>query len=248
MIAGREAEMRRALAVGMAVLTVTAVLAVPTVAQAPVQTTFEIEAEVVPNKAGTPKNPQGVKIRASAVFSTPDGYEKPVVTHGYALFPKGGQYNGDDYPKCTKAILDRIGEKGCPKGSHMGHADATAYADNVITRPDIEIYNGGPRLALAYVTLYNPAFVQEAIPVRIQKLNHPRWQYKVSLSVPTSLQVVAGVPIAARSIKGWAGRGKWLATTHCPRSRRWEYKVRAYFSTGGSYTHSDSVPCRPSGS
>jgi hypothetical protein len=240
--------MRKSIAITTAVLTVAGALAVPSVAQSPpVQTTFKVDARVIPNKAGTPRDPRGVKIRASAVFTTPEGFERPVVTHGYTLFPKGGQYNGDDYPKCTKKILDRIGERGCPKKSFMGHIDATAYADTVITKPDIEVYNGGAKLALAFVTLYHPAFVQETIPVRIQKLKHPKWRYKASLTVPPSLQIVAGVPIAARSIKGTIGRGTWLATTHCPKSRRWPYRVKAFFDNGTDYTYDDSVPCRPSG-
>jgi hypothetical protein len=127
----------------------------------------------------------------------------------------------------------------------MGHIDATAYADTVITRPDIDVYNGGAKLALAYVTLYFPALVQEAIPVHIKKLNHPKWGYKVSLQVPENLQVVAGVPIAARSAKGTIGRGKWIATTGCPKSRRWPYKAVGNFDNGETYTYTDSVPCRP---
>jgi hypothetical protein len=237
--------MRRPIAIAVAAAALTAALAVPSAAQSPVQTTFTVEAQVIPNDAGTPQDPQGVKIKASAVFKSPEGVEKPIVQSAYTLFPRYGDWNGGDYPKCTKRILDRDGEAACPKGSKIGHADATAYADNVITRPDIEIYNGGPKLALAYVTLYNPAFVQEAIPVRIQELRHPKWKYKVSFKVPESLQVVAGVPIAARSIKGTVGRKEIITTTGCPKSRRWPYVTKAFFSTGESYTYRDSVPCKP---
>lgn len=232
----------------ISMLVVAAALAAPSVAQSPVQTTFTIDAEVVPNKAGTPKDPQGVKIRSSAQFHSPPGVEPPVVTHGYALFPRNGSWNGGKYPKCTEAALDRKGVGACPKGSRIGHADATAYADNVITRPDIEIFNGGQKLALAYVTLYNPAFVQEALPIRIQEIKSGPWKYKASLKVPENLQVVAGVPIAARSIKGWIGRGDLITTTSCPKNRRWPYELKAYFTMGVPYTHRDSVPCRPSGS
>lgn len=232
----------------VSMLVAVGVLAAPSVAQSPVQTTFTIDAEVVPNKAGTPKDPQGVKIRGSARFHSPPGVEPPVVTHGYALFPRNGDWNGGKFPKCTEAALDRRGVDACPKGSRIGHADATAYADNVVTRPDIEVFNGGQKLALAYVTLYNPAFVQEAIPIRIQKIRSGPWKYKASLKVPENLQVVAGVPIAARSIKGWIGRGKLITTTSCPKSRRWPYELKAYFTSGVPYTHRDSVPCRPSGS
>ena len=231
----------------MSMLVVGAALAAPSLAQAP-QTTLTIDAKVIPNKAGTPKNPQGVRIESSARFFSPPGVEPPVVTHGFALFPRNGNWNGGKYPKCTERILDRRGVGGCPKKSKIGHADATAYADTVITRPVIEIFNGGQKLALAYVTLYNPAFVQEALPIRIQEIKSGPWKYKASLKVPENLQVVAGVPIAARSIKGWIGRGELITTTSCPKNRRWPYELKAYFTIGVPYTHRDAVPCRPSGS
>lgn len=238
--------MRREVAIATVVAVVGAMLAVPATAQTPVETTVKIKANVIPNKAGTPRNPQGVKIRASATFHTPDGYEKPVVTHGFALLPRAGEWNGGRYPKCTKRILDRQGPRGCPKRSRIGWARGTAYADTVITKPKIEIFNGGRKLALAYVTLYHPALVQEAVPVRIQKLRRGRWGYKVSVRVPVALQVVAGVPIAARSIRGQVGRGKIITTTSCPRNRRWNYKVRTFFDNGASHTHNGFVRCRPS--
>lgn len=229
-----------------AVLAAVAALALPSVAQSPSsETVIEGTAKVIPNRAGTPQDPQGVKIKFSGRVITPPGIEKPVITRGYALLPDVGEYNGDDYPKCTKRILDRQGTRGCPRGSRMGHIKATAWADEVITRPRIEVFNGGAKLALAYVTLFNPAFVQEAVPVRIQRLNSGKWGYKVSVVVPKSLQIVAGVPIAARSAKGTIGRGEWITTTSCPKSRRWPYVIKAYFSTGGSYTLRDSTPCKP---
>ncbi|MEX1141442.1 MAG: hypothetical protein WD993_08365 [Thermoleophilaceae bacterium] len=239
--------MRREVAIAAlaAVAGAAAVLAVPATAQAPVETTVRIKAKVIPSKAGTPRDPQGVKIRASARFFTPDGVEKPIATHGYALLPRAGEWNGGRYPKCDKRTLDREGPDGCPKRSRIGRATGTVYADNVITKPEIEIFNGGQRLAFAYVTLYHPALVQEAIPVRIKKLRRGRWGYRVSLRIPVSLQVVAGVPIAPRSLRGQVGRGKIITTTSCPRNRRWPYRVKTFFSNGTSHTFDGSVRCRP---
>jgi hypothetical protein len=224
-----------------------AALAVPSTAQSPIQTTFVIDAQVVPNKAGTPKDPQGVKIKASARFDSPEGVEPPIVTRAEILFPRHGDWNGGRYPKCTERTLDRDGPERCPKESRIGFMRATAYADTIITRPKIEIFNGGQTLALAYVTLYRPALVQDAIPVRIKLLRSGKWKYRVSFRIPEVLQVVAGVPIAARSVKGWVGRGEIITSTSCPRSRRWPYQATAWFTVGEPYTYRDSVPCRPSG-
>jgi hypothetical protein len=225
--------------------TLVGALALPSVAQSPTETIIEGTAKVIPNRAGTPRNPQGVKIRFSGRVITPPGVEKPVITHGFALLPDAGEYNGGRYPKCSKRKLDRQGERGCPRGSLMGRIRATAWADNEITRPRIAVYNGGARLALAYVTLFNPAFVQEAIPVRVKKLRRGKWGYKVSLRVPKSLQIVTGVPISPRSARGTIGRDEWITTTSCPKSRRWPYVLKAFFNTGESYTLRDSTRCRP---
>lgn len=212
-----------------------------------IQTTFTVDAEVVPNKAGTPKDPQGVKIKASARFFSPEGVDPPIVTHGHALFPRAGDYNPQLFPRCSEQTLNRYGPEKCPEGSQIGAARASAYADNIITYPKIEIFNGGKKVAYGYVTLYRPALVQIAVPARIQELPSGMWKYKVSFKVPDVLQVVAGVPIAARSIKGWVGKGDLITTFSCPRNRRWPFEVTTYFTIGKPYTYRDSVPCRPAG-
>lgn len=246
--------MRLRLTTAVTVLVATAAsFAVPATAQEPENvtdtpgnlTTFTAKARVVPNRAGTPQDPQGVVIYSSARAVTAPGYERPIFQSGYGLFPRAGNYNGDDFPRCSKRTLDRFGTDRCPKRSRIGSGTGVAYADTVITRPKIEIFNGGSKLAFAYVTLYHPALVREAIPVRIQELPRGKWKYKVSFKVPVSLQVVAGIPIAAGSLKIKVGRGNLIETTSCPKSRRWPYLLRGYFSNGSDYTYRNSVPCKP---
>lgn len=228
-------------------------VAMPATAQAPENvtdtpadlTTFTAKARVVPNRAGTPQDPQGVVIHASARVTTKPGYERPIFQRGYALFPRAGNYNGDDFPRCSKRTLDRYGTERCPKRSRIGSGTGTVYADTVITRPRIEFFNGGNKLAFAYVTLYHPALVREAIPVHIKELPRGKWKYKASLSVPVTLQVVAGIPIAARTVRIKVGRGNLIESTSCPKSRRWPYLLRGYFSNGSDYTYRSSVPCKP---
>ncbi len=240
--------MRRFPALGIVMAVMVAAHAALAGAQTPEpQTTFTVDAKVVPNKAGTPRDPQGVKLKASVRFDVPQGVDPPIVTHGYTLFPRHGDWNGGRYPKCTEKILERDGPDYCPKRSRIGFARASAYADTIITRPKVEIFNGGQRLALAYVTLYQPALVQTAIPVHIKELPRGKWKYKVSLRIPEVLQIVAGVPIVPRSIKGWVGRGEIITTTSCPRSRRWPYETKVFYTVGEPFTYRDSVPCRPSG-
>ncbi len=245
--------MPRFLVAGIALLAGVALYAVPGSAQEPENftdtppnlTTFTAKATVTPNRAGTPKNPQPVVIRTSAQAVTEPGYERPIFQGGYALFPRAGNYNGDDFPRCSRKTLNLYGTERCPKGSRIGSGTGVAYADEVVTKPRIEIFNGGNKLALAYVTLYRPALVREAIPVRIQELPRGKWKYKASFSVPEVLQIVAGIPIAAGSLEIKIGRGNLLETTSCPKSRRWPYEIRGRFSNGSDYTYRGSTPCKP---
>jgi hypothetical protein len=238
--------MRKFPIAGAAVLVVAAAMAVAAFAQ-DVQTTFTVDAKVLPNKAGTPKKPQPVKVEVSARFFSPQGVDPPVVTSGELLFPRAGNYNPQLFPRCSAATLNRHGPEKCPKDSHIGSARASAYADTIITYPKIEIFNGGKKLALGYVTLYRPALVQIAVPARIQEMPNGMWKYRVTFKVPRVLQVVAGIPIAARTLDGWIGKGRLIESISCPKSRRWPYEVTTNFTVGQPYTYRDAVPCRPAG-
>ncbi|MES1193445.1 MAG: hypothetical protein ABUM26_03915, partial [Solirubrobacterales bacterium] len=126
------------LAVGALALVVVAVA----VAQEP-PTTITSTTTVSPNKAGTKKKPQGVKLTYHATFTTSADVEHPIITGGTVLVPKGGLYNGGKYPKCSEATLNRGGPAKCPPKSIMGKGSGTAHADNVVTIPRITVVNGG---------------------------------------------------------------------------------------------------------
>jgi hypothetical protein len=243
----------RAFSIVIAVTAMAGLFSLPSAAQQPENftdtppnlTTFTAKARVVPNRAGTPKDPQPVKIHFKAEAVTEPGYERPIFLGGHVLFPRHGNYNGDDFPRCSKQVLDREGPDSCPKRSRVGWGTGVAYADSVVTRPRIEFFNGGNKVGFAYVTLYRPALVQIAVPGRIQEFPSGKWKYKVSFKVPKVLQVVAGIPIAAGSLELHIGRENLIESTSCPKSRRWPYEVRGTFSNGSDYTHRDSVPCKP---
>jgi hypothetical protein len=186
-----------------------------------------VKAKVSPNKAGTKKRPRGVKLRIKAHWEHPPGFERPVIASAVALFPRGSLYNGRKYPRCSKRTLDRGGPTACPKRSIMGRATGSAWADTVRTRPKIVVVNGGARRVWLHTTLYHPTLVKEAIPVIVQK-RRGRWAYRARIVVPETLQIVAGIPIALTDFSMRAGRGKWLATTGCPKSRRWPFKVTTW--------------------
>jgi hypothetical protein len=241
----------RKLVAAAAGVTLVAALAAPSVAQAPV-TTVTVDANVSPNKAGTKKKPQGVTLSGQISWQSEAGVEPPIVTAFDILISKGGVFNGGKYPKCAAALINRRGPSACPKESIMGSATGEAWADDVITRPKVTFVNGGAKNICFYTVLTNPARVQTCVPGKVTKLNHPKWGYRVKITVPEVLQVVAGVPIALRKIT-WKAGGKrwakdWIATTSCPKNNRWGFQLETSYlyedgSTGSSST-SDTIQCR----
>jgi hypothetical protein len=236
----------------IAVLAIGAIAVAPSVAQAP-QTSVTVNAKVSPNKAGTPKKPQGVTLSANVKWSSEEGIEPPIITKFDVLIAKGGVYNGGKYPKCSMAVANRSGPSACPKKSIMGTATGEAFADTVITRPKVTFINGGSNSICAYTVLTNPALVETCVPVKIQKLSgDPKWGYRVQAAVPEQLQVVAGVPIALRDLSFKVGGKSWakdyIATTSCPNSRKWGFQVKTFYEYEDGSTSSsefaDSVPCR----
>lgn len=230
------------LAVGALALVVAAVA----VAQTP-STIVSADVTVSPNKAGTKKKPQGIKLNFKSKFTTAGDVEHPIITGGTVLIGKGGVYNGGKFPKCSEATLSRGGPSKCPPKSIMGSGSGVARADTVETIPRITVVNGGANKMYFYTVLQNPARVQAPVPATITKTSG-KWAYKVTFKVPTSLQIVAGIPITLDSLDVTVG-GKsyakdYIATTSCPSNKKWEYQSAFDLSTGGSIDYTGSVACK----
>lgn len=237
------------LATGVAAV---AVAAAPASAQfeQPV-TEFDFNGKVSPKKAGTKKNPQGVKLTGSFKFTTiTPGVEEPIVTGADMLLPKTGAWNGGKYTKCSKRTLDRKGPSACPKKSIMGSAKGVAFADTVNARPTVVFVNGGKTTLYAYTTLYNPTLVKEPVVLKIKKLRGGKWGYRVRFEVPENLQIVAGVPITLRSLKFNVGGKKYakelITTTGCKGGKH-PFHVETFYryqdESRASFEHDDSVAC-----
>jgi hypothetical protein len=241
--------MRKLVALLAVVMAVGAIAVAPSVAQQP-KTEVDTNAVVTPNKAGTKKNPQGVKISGTVKWTSEAGVEPPVITAATVYIGKGGNYNGGKYPKCSKKTL-QTKPGSCPAKSKMGTGTGEAFADTVITRPKVVFYNGGAQWMYLYTTLFNPAFVQEPVPAKITRVGG-KWNYKVRITVPENLQVVAGVPIALRNFKYSVGGKKhareYIATTSCPKGNKWGFQLETeYLYSDGSRSSSktqDTIPCR----
>jgi hypothetical protein len=206
---------------------------------------ISVTTKVTPNRAGTRKHPQGIRIDVRAHIRIPSDYDPPLVQHVDVWFPKGGLYNGAKFPVCNQTLLARRGPSVCPKGSIMGRGTAKARADTVFTYPKITVINGGAHKVYFYTVLQVPARVAEPVVGDIIRLNgDPRWSYRLRVTIPRDLQIVAGIPLRLDELHGTVGRGDWLATTSCPADHRWKYHAEGTFSTGQVIKYDGSVGCR----
>jgi len=236
------------LAVAVAAMAVTATPAAAQFVQP--ETTFTFKGKVSPKKAGTPKNPQGVKLTGEVKFTTiTQGVEPPIVVGSDILLPKTGKWNGGKYKTCSVKVLNRKGPSGCNKKSIMGSAKGVALADNVNARPTVTLVNGGAKKLYAYTVLYHPTLVKEPVVIKIKKIGG-KWGYKVSFRVPETLQIVAGVPITLRSLKfnvGGKPYAKNLITTTGCKNGKHVAQVEAFYryqdESRDSFTTTTSVPC-----
>jgi hypothetical protein len=233
--------MRRRLALAAVLLLFAAAIAL---AQSSPPITVKVYPKVIPNAAGTPAHPQGVRLDVRIAIGIPINYEPPLVNEIDVWFPRGGLYNGDKYPTCSVHTMDVSGPSGCPKDSIMGYGSGVARADTTFTYPKITVVNGGQREVFFYTVLNNPARVQEPVPGIVTKLSGP-WSYHLHVVIPKNLQIVAGVPIVLQSLHIASGRGDWLATTYCPPDREWKWKAVAIFNNGQELFPHGQVACRP---
>lgn len=182
-----------------------------------------------PLTAGSPRHPQGLKLRMTFGWQGLPASQQPTVVKIDVWFPKGSVYNGARYPSCSMGKLDAGGPQLCPKRSIMGSGTGTAYADTTITRPRITVVNGGASTVYFYTVLNNPARVQEPVIGHIIKL-HGQFAYHLTATIPENLRVVAGVPIELTFLDVTAGRGTWLATTNAPGG----IKIQSTYNTGAT--------------
>jgi hypothetical protein len=233
--------------VGIAVLAIAALLGVAAFAfgqdVVPIKVTAVVK--VTPNKAGTPRHPQGVVVDVRGKIDIPHDYDPPLVQSVTIWTSKAGNYNGAKFPTCSFAAMNRSGLKTCPPRSIMGHATVTADADGVKTFPKVTIVNGGATKFYFYVVLTSPARVKRALPVTVTKLPPGgRWAYQVHFAIPRDLQIVAGIPLRAEAFHAIFGREDWLATTYCPPDHRWRWHAEGRYSSGQVVPANGSIVCR----
>lgn len=222
-----------------AVVAVGATIVVPALAaQGLSGTSIESHAVATPSKAGTAQHPVGLSVTATAKLTTAPDVEAPIVTGIDIKIGKGLGWNNGGFVRCAKAQLDRSGPRGCPSQSLMGSAYATGRADTVPARLDLTFFNGGPNLVYVYAVLNNPARVRETLTLHTKRLSGPGpWGESEQVSIPHSLQLVAGIPLTMDQIKFTVGgkpyAKKFIYSTSCP-AGGWRYRVDLHYAYGSS--------------
>lgn len=218
----------------------------PSYAQAPeAVTSITSNPSVSPSKAGTKKKPRSVNLKVNLNWKTsgPDGSNKPIVQKVVIDFPKGSLYLGGKYPSCTQAKLDEdLPGKVCPKAV-VGKGKGSAWADTVKTTPKFTLVNGGAKKMFLYTELVNPAVVNAPVPGTVKKGGKYPGGLQVTFIVPEILQVVAGTPISLINLTVQTKAKNWLATTSCPKNKKWPYQVTSSQDTTADAVFASTVKC-----
>lgn len=202
-------------------------------------------AKVSSSTAGTARHPKGVEVQANGTIEQADGTAPPMPRSFDVWLPKGWRFNGAKYRTCTLAKLNRGGPSKCPPASIVGRAPLGVDDPDLLTPPPrVTVVNGGPTKLYFWIVLQNPARVAAAAVGTLTKLDAPRWSARLHVEVPTSLDVVAGIPISLQTFRAQLGRGDWIATTACPRDHRWRYRVQATYASGQAVATDGAIACR----
>jgi hypothetical protein len=217
----------------------------PSYAQAPeAVTSITVKPTVSPSKAGTKKKPKSVKLGINMNWKTsgPDGSNKPIVQKVVIDFPKGSLYLGGKFPSCTEAKLNEgLPSEVCPKAI-VGKGTGSAWADTAKTSPKFTLVNGGASKVFLYTQLVNPAVVNAPVPGVIKK-GGPLGGYRLTLTVPDELKVVAGTPISLISANVKTTAKNWIATTSCPKTKKWPFQVTSSQDSTADAVLTSSVKC-----
>jgi hypothetical protein len=210
---------------------------------------IEVQVAARPSRAGTPRRPVGVSIVASATLTHRPDVAGPVLTGVDVLIGKGLRWNGGGFARCARSALDRSGPSGCPKASLMGGSPSGIddSPDDPSPPPRLTFVNGGPGLVYIWAVITTPARVGAALTLHVRRLTGPGpWGASATVSIPRSLQVVAGIPVtldAARfTIGGTSYAKKVISSTSCP-TGGWRYRVDLHYADASGDATSGAIAC-----
>jgi hypothetical protein len=155
---------------------------------APAVTTQEISFHGKYAKRDRNKTRGGLSLRTTFSITDP-GAPAPLQLERTVLrFPKGATLNGRFFPKCTVAILQTKGPRGCPGGSRIGGGRARGAAPPIVdsVAAKVTLFNGpavgrNPSLIIYSLPDLGPVLIQSGT---LRSDRSGRYGYVLSIDIP----------------------------------------------------------------
>jgi hypothetical protein len=186
----------------------------------------------------------------------PPATQPATVTQAVISFPHGATVNSKLFASCSAQRLNAGGPAACPPNAQIGFGSAIGGGGGVLERLKVTMFNGpGGRSALFYLAGTSPVVIKGVIGGPLVVVNSLFYGYQLTIAVPTSLQVIAGVPIAVTEFQTTVGatvaqrvHGKtvdrgYLEVPLCPPGAL--FPLRGVFSFVGAPTQTvnSSIAC-----
>lgn len=225
-------------------------LAVPAAAQ----TKVDLDGRLSPLIREVPKRPPSMTLRMEAHFSgdKPPSNLPPILDRSVIHFPYGSALNSRLFPSCSPAVIERRGPRACPRLSRIGGGRAIGVGDDVVQRIRVTLYNGRRgRSIVFHLVGNNPLRINTAFHAPLKRLRGGRWNYRLTIPVPDSLQVVAGVELAlkefvstVRASRRVRGRSRgYIEAWACPPGARVPVRGQFSFLDGAPVTVNSWIGC-----
>jgi hypothetical protein len=206
--------------------------------------TASLDIKVSPAKGGTKRHPKAVKLDVIVRTNTPAGRARPTITRAVIDFAKGSRFNGGKFAHCSKALLNSRGPGACPKKAKVGSGHVKAFASTVLTKPKVTAFNGpGKNKIELYLKLDSPVRIAQALEGTISKASGP-YGLRLTVPVPKSLQVVAGLPVALTYFETDITKAGYLGAVGCPKNHTWPFASVLTTKTGAQLRATTSVHCK----
>jgi hypothetical protein len=155
---------------------------------APAVTTQEIAFHGTYAKRDRNKVRGGLSLRTTFSITDPAAPAPLQLERTVLRFPKGAKVNGRFFPKCTVAILQTRGPRGCPRRSRIGGGRARGAAPPIVdsVAAKVTLFNGprvGRNSSLIIYSLpdLGPVLIQSGV---LRSDRSGRYGYVLSVDIP----------------------------------------------------------------
>jgi hypothetical protein len=130
----------------------------------------------------------GLSLRTTFSITDPSAPAPLQLARTLLRFPKGAILNGRFFPKCSLAVLQSKGPRGCPKGSRLGGGVARGAAPPIVASVDakVTLFNGptvggNPQLIIYSLPDLGPVLVMSGV---LKPDRSGNYGYQLAVDVP----------------------------------------------------------------